>query len=197
MTAAAAVALAACGGRDPSAPNPANNADTVERQFVVYPLSTATGARGSAVDLAGLRVLRPGVTLITVGQAQIPAPNFDFAVDRAADGSVRLLPSRLVVDPGNVGRRGSTGFQVAAAPFDSIVEAPESGYASDSVATTVSVGQSVIVRAESLLCAGNQLRPQLYAKFVVEGIDAPTGAVIFRGRINPNCGFRSLRPGRG
>lgn len=195
MAAALAVALAACGGRDPFAPNPANNADTVEQQFVVYPLATATGPRGSAVDIAGLRVLRPGV--IAVGQAGVPSPNFDFAIDRAADGSVRFLPSRLVVDPGNVGRRPSTGFQTVTAPFDSIVEAPESGYASDSVATTATLGQSVIVRTESLLCAGNQLRPQLYAKFLVETIDAATGAVILRGRVNPNCGFRSLRPGRG
>jgi hypothetical protein len=195
MTAAAAVALAACGGRDPFAPNPANNADTVERQFVVYPLSTATGPRPAAVDLSDLREVRPGVGLIP-GTTTL-TPNFDFALDLGESGSVRFLPSRLIVDPGNVGRRPSTGFQTVAAPFDSIVEAPESGYTSDSVATTVTVGQSVIVRTESLRCAANQFRPQLYAKFLVENIDAATGAVILRGRVNPNCGFRSLRPGRG
>lgn len=194
----AALALAACGGRDPFAPNPDNNVDTFERTFVVYPLSTATGARPSAVDLAGQLALRPGI--VAVGAAGVPTPNFDFAVDRAANGApngeVRLLPPRLVADPGAIGRRPSTVFQLTNVPFDSIAEATTSGYGSDSVATTVTVGQSVIVRTESLVCV-SRYSSQLYAKLLVESVDPATGAVTLRGRINPNCGFRSLRPGRG
>jgi hypothetical protein len=190
-TAAALAAAAACGGADPFAPNPANNVDTEQSDLVVYPLRAATGPLGSAVNLLALAVVRPGLTSAVAGAATIPAPNFDFAVDRAADGRVRLLPSRLVVDLTGVGQAYRTAFQTSTAPYDSIAEAPANGYQADTLAATVGVNESVIVEAQSGACNA------FYAKVVVVAIDAASGAVTLRARINPNCGFRSLRPGRG
>jgi hypothetical protein len=186
---AAGVALAACGGRDPFAPNPANNIDTQQADIRVYPLGAARGPLGSAVSLLTLTAERP--SLVLVGASGIPAPNFDFAVDRAPDGRVRLLPSRTVVDLTGVGQPFSTAFQLSATPFDSLAEAPNAGYQADTLPITVGIGQSVVVRAQSGSCTA------YYAKAVVVGIDAVTGEITVRARVNPNCGFRSLRPGRG
>ncbi len=189
--AALAAALAACGGRDPFAPDPANNADTQESDFRLYPLSRATGPLGSAVYLREFRVLRPGLIAIDIGRGvTVPAPNFDFAVDLAPDGRVRLLPSSLVVDVTGVGQVYRTGLQLSNTAYESIAEAPNSGYQADS-AVTAAVGQSVIAQYQSGGCT------TFYAKVTVLAVDAATGAVTFRGRVNPNCGFRSLNPGRG
>jgi hypothetical protein len=183
----AVTAAAACGGRDPFAPDPRNNVDTQQSDVVLYPLSTATGPYVSAIELLSLSGVRPGLAFLGAG---IAAPNFDFAVDRTSDGRVRLLPSRLVVDLTGVGQVYRTGFQLATVPFDSIAEAPPAGYRADS-AFTVNVGQPVIVQSQSALCTS------YYAKAVVVSVDAVTGAFTLRTRVNPNCGFRSLRPGRG
>jgi hypothetical protein len=187
---AAAAALAACGGRDPFARDPRNNVDTQQTDFRLYSLSRASGPLASAVNLYTLTVLRPGLTVVQGSGGAVSAPNFDFAVDLAADGRVRLLPSKLVVDLTGVGQVFQTGFQLPGVPFDSVGEAPTSGYAADS-ALTVGVGQAVIVQAQSSVC------PTYYAKAVVLAVDPATGAVSMRARLNPNCGFRALRPGRG
>lgn len=188
----AAATLAACGG-DPFAPDTSTNLDTQERVFQVYPLSTANPILRTAVNLATVSEIRPGVVVTLVGNTQVNVVNFDFAVDRAPDGRVRLLPSKFVAGLAGVGVATQTGFRVVSTPFDSLAEAPSGGYQTDSVAT-VNVGQTVAVEAQ-LACYG-RTRPNLYAKFVVDSVSAATGAVFMRGRVDPNCGFRSLRPGR-
>ena len=187
----AAALAGACGGADPFAPNPANNVDTEQSDLIVYPLGVAAGPLGSAVTLLGLGVVRPGLTSAAAAGATIPAPNFDFAVDRAPDGRVRLLPSRLVVDLTGVGQAYRTAFQTSTAQYDSIAEAPTNGYQPDTLAATVGLNEPVIVQAQTGSCNA------FYAKVVVVAIDAASGAVTLRARVNPNCGFRSLRPGRG
>jgi hypothetical protein len=189
--AALAAALAACGGRDPFAPDPANNADTQESDLRVYALSRASGPLGSAVNLLELFVLRPGLVGIEIARGVVvPAPNFDVAVDLAPDGRVRLLPSSLVVDVTGVGQVYRTGLQVSTAAYESIAEAPNGGYQADS-AVTAAVGESVIAQFQSGACT------TYYAKVTVLAVDAASGVVTLRGRVNPNCGYRSLNPGRG
>lgn len=183
---------AACGGRDPFAPDPARNADTQQADLTVYPLSLAVGPLGSGVDVGSLRVVRPGVIVTS----NVAVPTFDFAVDRGAGGRVRLLPAPLLVSTGDAGAGLRTGFQITATPFDSVGDAPQRGYQSDS-ATTVAPGQTVLVESQALACLTNRFNRTLYAKLVVLAVDSATGAVTLRARVNPNCGFRSLRPGRG
>lgn len=188
---AAVAAAAACGGRDPFAPDPALNRETVETTFLVYPLSTSAPIFASAIDLFNLRVLRPGVTVSS--NAGLVA-NFDFAVDRGGDGRVRLLPSKLVAGVGGSGRVLRTGFQVTSVPFDSLADAPGGTYQSDS-ATVILPGQTVAVETESLSCFGG-VRTLLYAKLSLDSVSTTTGGVYLRARVDPNCGFRSLRPGK-
>lgn len=187
-----AVGLAGCGGTDPFGPNPASIVETQETVFQVYPLSIATGSLQSAVNLASLTAVRPALTLAAATGAV--APNFDFAVDRAADGRVRLLPAKLVVGLGGAGLTLQTGFQVVTTAFDALDAAPNGTYQADSV-TTVGVGQTVVVEAQSLTCYGLS-RPNVYAKLVVDSVAAGTGPVYLRARVDQNCGFRSLKVGK-
>lgn len=191
---AGAAVLGACGGRDPFAPDPSNNADTQQSDLLVYPFTGASGPLGSAVALLSLSVVRPLLTSVVVSTSppqSVITANFDLAVDRAPGGRVRLLPSRVVVDLNGVGSVFSTGVQTSRTPFDSIAEAPTEGYQADTVATTVGVNEPVIVRFQTSGCTA------YYAKAVVVGVDAASGVVTLRARVNPNCGFRSLRVGRG
>jgi hypothetical protein len=185
--------MAACGG-DPLAPNSSANVDTQETVFRVYPLSAATGPLPTAVNVVGLAVVQPALTTVALGQAGVIAPNFDFAVDRGADGRVRLLPAKLVAGLGGAGLTLETGFRVVAGDFAAIAAAPDGTYQADSV-TTVNVGQVVVVEAQALACYG-RARPNVYAKLVVDSVSAPSGLVFLRARVNPNCGFRSLQPGK-
>jgi hypothetical protein len=159
---------------------------------VVYAISRAGGPRPTAVDLLTLQPVRP--VLGSTGNQVVTT--FDFIVDQAPEGRVRLVPSRLVANAGALGRGLRTGFQLTTTPFDSVGEAPERGYQSDSAAV-VGVGQTAIVQFESIRatpgCNGNVY----YAKVLVVASDPASGGVTLRARVNPNCGFRSLRPGRG
>lgn len=193
VAALAGTALAGCGG-NPFAPNTAYNLDTQETVFQVYPLSTATGALRSAVNVMTLTAVRPALATVPVGQTVVIAPNFDFAVDRSADGRVRLLPSKLVAGLGAAGLSLQTGFQTVTTAFNALDEAPGSGYQTDSV-TTVGVGQTVVVQVQALSCYGSA-RPNVYAKLVVDSVAAGSGPVYLRARVDPNCGFRSLKVGK-
>lgn len=190
--AVALAALAGCGG-NPLALNPASILDTQATVFQVYPLSTAAGPLPSAVNVRSMVVVRPALTAVT-GSGAI-GPNFDFAVDRAADGRVRLLPAKLVAGLGGAGLLLETGFQTVTTAFDALDEAPGGGYQADSV-TTVGVGQTVVVQAESAMCYNGRTRSYVYAKLVVDSVAAGTGLVYLRARVDQNCGFRSLKAGK-
>jgi hypothetical protein len=175
--------------RDPFAPNPANNADTQQADILVYPLGSARGPLGSAVSLLTLTAERP--SLVLVGASGIPRPTSTSpSIGRPTAGSDCCRRARWSTLTG-VGQPFSTAFQLSATPFDSLAEAPNAGYQADTLPITVGIGQSVVVRAQSGSCTA------YYAKAVVVGIDAVTGEITVRARVNPNCGFRSLRPGRG
>lgn len=194
LLAAGGAALAAC-GQDPLEAASANNLNTIPRDLVVYPFSSAPAPLNTAVSVGGLSAVRPTVAAVLVGQNTLLVPNFDFAVDRAADGRTRLLPAKLLAGLEGTGRLLRVGIQVVTTPFDSLRSAPNSGtYQRDSV-TVVGPGQTFVVEAEPASCLSNA-RTFLYAKFVVDSVSAATGGVYVRAVINPNCGFRSLAPGR-
>ena len=190
--AGAAAALAGC-GQDPLEAASASNAETFPVLFVVYPFSTAPASLNTAISIAGFRELRPTVATAQVAGGLALVPNFDFAVDRAADGRIRFLPSKLISDLTGAGRVLRNGMRVVNTPYDSLDAAPDGGYERDS-ATVVSVGQTIAVETEPPSCPNG--RTFLYAKLSVDSVSAATGAIFIRGRIDPNCGYRSLRPGR-
>lgn len=188
------VAAAAGCGNDPLEAASINNIDTIAAVFVAYPFSSAPTPLPTALSLSGIATVRPAVVTVAFGSGSLLIPNFDFAVDRLSDGRVRLLPSKLIAGLDNTGRVLRTGLQVVTTPFDSLGSAPQGTYQRDS-ATVVSAGQTIAVETEPAACLGSS-RTFIYAKLVVDSVSAATGGVYIRARIDPNCGYRSLQPGR-
>lgn len=188
-----ASALAGCGG-DPLEAASRFNTDTVPVTYVAYPFSTAATPLPTALSISGVAPVRPAVVAVTIGSTALLVPNFDFVVDLTSDGRVRLVPSKLIAGLSTTGRVLRTGLQVVTTPFDSLAEAPRGTYQSDS-ATVVGVGQTIAVETEAVSCITNS-RTSLYAKLVVDSVSAATGGVYLRGRVDPNCGYRSLRVGK-
>jgi hypothetical protein len=120
---------------------------------------------------------------------------FDVAFDLNPDGSVRVIPARLIsqtkIEFGQQIATQSVALQVPAGTFDAITIAPTSGYKVDSL-VTVDPGEPVVLRVESSSCF---LSPVLFAKFVVDSVNVGTRQIFFRTVRNPNCGFRSFQPG--
>lgn len=120
---------------------------------------------------------------------------FDVAFDINADGSVRIIPARLISQTKVVFGQPSATHQVALqtpeGQFESVTIAPAGGYTVDSL-VTIDPGETVVLRVESANCF---LSPILFAKFVVDSVNTNTRQIFFRTVRNPNCGFRSFEPG--
>jgi hypothetical protein len=181
------VTAAACsGGNDPFALRA--SFETSLDTLVVYPLSGTELLLPSGVDLFSGAAVRPGLR----GGAY---PNFDFAVDRNAQGQVVLYPAqRVAVAPAGSPR---VGFSLQTVAFDALVTAPRDGYRFDST-QVVTIGQTVAIESQGVstqgLVCGSSNSP-MRAKLVVDSVARTTGAIHLRVRTNPNCGFRSLAPG--
>ena len=181
-----AAATACTGGNDPFALRA--SFETTLDTLVVYPLSSAELLLPSGVDLFSGVAVRPGLR----GGAY---PNFDFALDRNAQGQVVVYPAqRVVVAPAGSPR---VGFSLQAVGFDALTTAPRDGYRFDST-QVVTIGQTIAIEsqgvsAQGLVC-GSSTSP-MRAKLVVDSVARATGAIHLRVRTNPNCGFRSLAPG--
>ena len=123
---------------------------------------------------------------------------FDFAVDIDATGSVVIFPAPLVVRSAT--RR--VGLQKSATAFDALTQAPQNGYGYDSVSVTLGASDLLVVQAQR---AGIGERcyerstygydPVLYAKAQVIAVNTAERSVKLRVVLNPNCGFRGLKPG--
>ncbi|MFN2564735.1 MAG: hypothetical protein ABR499_06965 [Gemmatimonadaceae bacterium] len=177
-----AAALSACG--DPNEPIArfATYADTLE----LYALNGAP--RGAPTALRLLAGVGFGAAVPTDASLQ-----FDVAVDIDAQGRPVLYPIRAVAAP-FLGRH-RVGIQKTDRGFDSIVEAPTSGYTHDSV-TVVTVGQVLLLEsADPDACSVFLGGGVIYAKMVVDSIRTDTRRLYVRVTGDPNCGFRSLVPG--
>ena len=76
---------------------------------------------------------------------------------------------------------------------DAILEAPRSGYTSDS-SLVLGVGDIFITRIASAFCQFD-FRQEIYAKFRVDSIIPAERRFKVQALINPNCGFRSFQTG--
>ena len=123
---------------------------------------------------------------------------FDLAFELAGAGQVRVFPAAKVFSSlGGLG--GQAPHRVAllpvAQPYDALTIAPERGYLIDS-AQVVTVGQAVVVRSESDFCNFDPNgRRELYAKFVVDSVNAATRRLFLRTTVVRSCGFRSFAAG--
>ena len=124
---------------------------------------------------------------------------FDVAVSVLADGSVRLItPTALAaLIPNGESVPHPVGLQLlAGVGFDTLSLAPAAGYTRDSV-LTVTPGQTVAVQsANSAGCPPvGYLGRNFHAKMVVDSVRGDPARVYLRVVTDPNCDFRSLKPG--
>ena len=111
---------------------------------------------------------------------------FDIRVDSAKDTSAVFLPR------GALGLIMDGGLQISTQPYDSITFAPNSGY-QDSLPVKLQVGTVVLAASRSETCNFGFIYP-LYGKMRITAIDYAARSVTFDILIDPNCGYRSLKP---
>jgi len=122
-------------------------------------------------------------------------PFFDVALDIDAAGNAIIYPVKLVV----VSPRGSrpVGLIKVAGVFDSVTDAPKTGYESDS-SLVMAPGEVVVVQSahntSGDLCQ-LAISPNIYAKIAVDSIDLASRTLFLRLGLDPNCGFRSFVTG--
>ena len=117
--------------------------------------------------------------------------DFDIAFDLNALGKPVILPIGLVGTP--IGGAHLVGLKRMSGVFDSVTEAPKSGYVFDST-VVVSAGQVLAIQAQVSICSYS-ITPYIFAKVVIDSVQMPTRTLFGRTLINLNCGFRSLVPG--
>ena len=123
--------------------------------------------------------------------------SFDLAFGIDAAGRAIIYPARTIITaPASAfGTQPQVGLLVSTEAFAAIDRAPLDGYRVDT-ALTVSKGQAVFVRTASDVCSLQQTGGTLlYAKIVVDSIDAATRQLFVRATIQPSCNFRSFATG--
>ena len=164
--------------------------DTSADALVVFALTGASPQLPSGVELTGPTAVRPGVTTQNELGALITRATFDVAFNIDAAGRVQLYPPRTLLSSNVASRR--VGFRRVTTPFDSLRAAPTGGFRYDSV-FTVAAGETIVIESQAGSCSTTT---PLTAKLVVDSVSVASRALFVRVRSNPNCGFRSLLPGR-
>jgi hypothetical protein len=175
-----------CNGTDPYAIRASY--ETTLDTLVVYPLSNPQPLLPSGVNLFTGSAVRPAL----VAGAY---PNFDFAIDRNAQGQIVLYPAKGVA----VAPAGSpkVGFALPSTTFDALSSAPRDGYRFDSL-QVVTTGQTVAIESQGVTSSGlvcASATSPIRAKLIIDSVARATGALHLRMLTNPNCGFRSFASG--
>ena len=176
----AAVVLNACG--DPTSLK-ATNLTTVDT-LSVFALSGTPPSYPSGISiLAGQAVQVDGFAL------------FDVALDMDASGNAVVYPPKLVVN--SLGGPRPVGLQKIAGSFESVLEAPKTGFENDA-SVVLAPGETVVIQSahngDRDICQ-YALSPYLYAKITVDSVSLATRTLYLRMGVDPNCGFRSFVSG--
>ena len=120
---------------------------------------------------------------------------FDVALDIDAAGNAIVYPVKLVVNsPG--GTRPVGLFKIPS-PFEAVLEAPKTGFTSDS-SIVLAPGQTVVIQSAHSgsgdLCQF-AISPYIYAKLTVDSVSLASRTLYLREGLDPNCGFRSFASG--
>ena len=162
------------------------NAFVVEEPIDV----TVYALNGTAQSLpAGLDLKRRQAAQVNLNWA------FDLAFDLNASNevvvyTVRAVSSELVNLP-------RVGIQTSTLGFDEILNAPGSGFVYDSL-LTLPIGTPLIVDKVDPSCnqfGGVFLGFNIRGKLMVDSISTSRRAIYLTVLSNPNCGYRSLKPG--
>jgi hypothetical protein len=160
--------------------------EVTEDTITVFPLRGSPLSAPQAIDLFGVRAMRIG------SEAQcVQFCPYDIVVDTAG-GATLLYPTNLVESHDFP----TVGLLEATSSFESITEAPTTGY-QDTAAVVIAPGETVVVRGRNA-CFGNFTgRDIFYAKVQLLELGSSDGHLTarFRVRSNPNCGFRSFADG--
>lgn len=175
-------------------PTLAARVDTV----TVYALNGTSAALPSGINIAAGQLSGDTSILRPLAVPSDGATLFDFAVDIGASGNVVAYPVPLVVR--SAARR--VGLQKVATPFDQIGQAPQNGYGYDSVEVSLTSSDVLLVQASRAGLGercGDRVTygydPVLYAKGQVISVNTADRSVKMRFVLNPNCGYRGLKPG--
>lgn len=178
--AAGLVAATACGDLLSDVPT----LDTVTDTTVVYSVNGAPESAPTALYLFAANVV-PATTDFA----------FDVAFDIDTGGFVKMIPQPNLASA-LVAAAHPVALQVSTVNFDSLHVAPSGGYHTDTV-QVVKPGTTVLIQSEdAAACSASLVGVTVYGKVVVDSIDAAAKRMFIRFVSDPNCGFRSLDPGK-
>jgi hypothetical protein len=151
----------------------------------------------SVFALSGTPPLYPSGISILAGQA-IPVDGsalFDVAFDLDASGNAVVYPPKLVVN--SLGGSRAVGLLKVAGSFESVLEAPKTGFDTD-VPVTLTPGETVVMQSAhnfgSDICQF-AITPYIYAKVTFDSVNVANRLLYLRMGVDPNCGFRSFASG--
>lgn len=153
---------------------------TVDVSFEVWALTGAPPSFPAAFEVPQMQALPLSV-----------AGSFDIAFDIDEDGRLLVLPVSKVVHPVTGDRR--IGFIKVSEPYNTVIEAPLTGWAYDTT-IVVNPGGTFLARVQTQFCQFD-IRQDVYAKFFVDSIIPAERRAKLIARVDPNCGYRSLLPG--
>jgi hypothetical protein len=139
----------------------------------------------------------PSGVSVLVGQA-VPVDGFaifDVALDVNASGNAVVYPPKLVVN--SLAERRQVGLLKATGSFESVLEAPSTGFGTDA-SVVLAPGETVVIQSahniSSDICQF-ALSPYIYAKITVDSVNVANRILYLRMGVDPNCGFRSFASG--
>jgi hypothetical protein len=172
--------LNACGDPTNLKANSFNSVDTL----FVFALSGTPPTYPSGVSIVGRSAVRVD------GFA-----GFDVAFDINASGKAVIYPVKLVVT--SPGGSRPVGLQKAAGSFETVLEAPSTGYENDS-SLVLAPGETVVIQSAhngtNDICQ-YALSPYLFAKIAVDSVNLASRTIYLQLGLDPNCGFRSFASG--
>lgn len=159
---------------------------------------------GTTVDTLSLYALSgtppsypSGIALLSRQPVRVDGfAGFDVAFDIDHSGAALIYSVKLVVT--SPGGSRAVGMMKSAQSFNDVLEAPKTGYQSDS-AFVVTPGETVIIQSAHNFSDGDLCRfainPNIYAKVAVDSVNLASRTLYLRLGLDPNCGFRSFAAG--
>lgn len=118
---------------------------------------------------------------------------FDVTLDIDSAGSAKVLPVRTV-GGSLAGSLKRVGMQIVPGTFESLREAPSTGYDTLKV-QTLRPGQVVAVELQDFQsCLYSLGGSMIYAKLTVDSVNTTTRRIFGRTVVDPNCGYRQVMP---
>jgi hypothetical protein len=137
-----------------------------------------------------------GISLLARSAVQVNGfAAFDVAFDIDAAGKAIVYPIKLVI-PTPSGSR-PVGLLKFDTPFETVLEAPATGYELDS-AFVLTPGETLVIQSAhnfSQDICQYALNPYLYAKIGVDSVSLASRTIYLKLGLDPNCGFRSFATG--